>query len=57
MADWAIRTLGLTPHKDKLCGDYSGGNKRKLSTALALVGSPPLIFLVRIQFVLKLLQS
>jgi len=46
MADWAIKTLGLTPHKDKLCGDYSGGNKRKLSTALALVGSPPLIFLV-----------
>ena len=50
MADWAIKTLGLTPHKDKLCGDYSGGNKRKLSTALALVGSPPLIFLVTIYF-------
>jgi len=45
MADWAIKTLGLLPHKDKLSGDYSGGNKRKLSTALALVGSPPLIFL------------
>ena len=24
---------------------YSGGNKRKLSTAIALVGDPPIIFL------------
>ena len=26
--------------------DNSGGNKRKLSTAMALVGDPPIIFLV-----------
>ena len=25
---------------------HSGGNKRKLSTAIALVGDPPIIFLV-----------
>jgi ATP-binding cassette, subfamily A (ABC1), member 3 len=25
--------------------DYSGGNKRKLSTAVALIGDPPVIFL------------
>lgn len=25
--------------------DYSGGNKRKLSTALALIGNPPVIYL------------
>ena len=24
---------------------YSGGNKRKLSTAIALVGDPPVVFL------------
>jgi ABC-type lipoprotein export system ATPase subunit len=26
----------------------SGGNKRKLSTAIALVGNPPIVFLVSI---------
>lgn len=26
---------------------FSGGNKRKLSTAIALVGDPPIVFLVR----------
>jgi len=45
MANWAIETLGLSPYKDRTCGNYSGGNKRKLSTAIALLGSPPLIFL------------
>ena len=25
---------------------FSGGNRRKLSTAIALVGNPPIIFLV-----------
>ena len=25
---------------------FSGGNKRKLSTAIALVGNPPIVFLV-----------
>lgn len=25
--------------------EYSGGNKRKLSTAVALVGDPPIVFL------------
>ena len=24
---------------------YSGGNKRKLSTAIALIGDPPVVFL------------
>lgn len=30
---------------DKPCGVYSGGNKRKLCLALALMGYPPNIFL------------
>ena len=49
-----IRRLGLFPHKDKISATYSGGNKRKLSTAIALVGNPPLIFLVRIVLVFHL---
>lgn len=40
-----IQHLHLSKWADKLCGDYSGGNKRKLSTAIALVGNPPIVFL------------
>ncbi|XP_077983207.1 phospholipid-transporting ATPase ABCA3-like [Glandiceps talaboti] len=40
-----IRRLNLVNCADKLCGKYSGGNKRKLSTATAIVGNPPIIFL------------
>ena len=46
VAEWGIKKLGLLQHADKCAGDYSGGNKRKLSTAIALVGNPPVIFLV-----------
>uniref|UniRef100_A0A8V1AE68 P-type phospholipid transporter n=2 Tax=Gallus gallus TaxID=9031 RepID=A0A8V1AE68_CHICK len=45
VAQWGIAKLGLGPHADRLAGTYSGGNKRKLSTAIALLGSPPIIFL------------
>ena len=31
-----ITKVGLTPHAHKPCGTYSGGNKRKLSLAIAL---------------------
>ena len=37
--------VSLTPHADKVTGAYSGGNKRKLSLAIALLGSPECIFL------------
>jgi len=40
-----IDRLTLTPHADKLSKGYSGGNKRKLSTAIALIGDPPVVFL------------
>ncbi|CAB1350110.1 unnamed protein product, partial [Coregonus sp. 'balchen'] len=40
-----LRSLLLDPHADKLCRSYSGGNKRKLSAAVALIGGPPVIFL------------
>ena len=32
-------------YADKPCGTYSGGNKRKLSVAQALIADPPLLFM------------
>uniref|UniRef100_A0AAR2JEC1 ABC transporter domain-containing protein n=1 Tax=Pygocentrus nattereri TaxID=42514 RepID=A0AAR2JEC1_PYGNA len=40
-----LRSLLLEPHADKLVRSYSGGNKRKLSAGVALIGGPPVIFL------------
>ncbi|XP_064415233.1 phospholipid-transporting ATPase ABCA3 isoform X1 [Latimeria chalumnae] len=40
-----LRGLLLEPHADKLVRNYSGGNKRKLSAGVALIGGPPVIFL------------
>ena len=40
-----VEGLMLEKHAHKKCGTYSGGNKRKLSTAVALVGQPPIVFL------------
>lgn len=37
--------LGLLEYADKPAGTYSGGNRRKLSTAIALLARPPLILL------------
>lgn len=39
--------LGLPSYADRPAGTYSGGNKRKLAAALALVGDPAVVFLVR----------
>lgn len=47
VAEWGIQKLGLLKYSNKSAGTYSGGNKRKLSTAMALIGCPPVIFLVR----------
>lgn len=41
-----IRRLHLEAHADKPVATYSGGTKRKLSTALALVGKPDILLLV-----------
>ncbi|XP_055623835.1 phospholipid-transporting ATPase ABCA3-like [Toxorhynchites rutilus septentrionalis] len=37
--------LKFTKHIDKKTREYSGGNKRKLSTALALMGNPNVVYL------------
>uniref|UniRef100_H2SHG4 P-type phospholipid transporter n=1 Tax=Takifugu rubripes TaxID=31033 RepID=H2SHG4_TAKRU len=45
VAEWGVKKLGLTQYADREAGGYSGGNKRKLSTAISLIGAPPVIFL------------
>ncbi|XP_048195511.1 ATP-binding cassette sub-family A member 13 isoform X4 [Perognathus longimembris pacificus] len=40
-----VRRLHLEAHADKLVVTYSGGTKRKLSTALAMVGKPDILLL------------
>lgn len=42
---YIVDILGLDEYKDRLSGIYSGGNKRKLNTAMALIGDPPVVFL------------
>jgi len=46
VAEWGIRKLGLIKYADKAAGSYSGGNMRKRSTAMSLIGGPPVVFLV-----------
>jgi ATP-binding cassette subfamily A (ABC1) protein 3 len=41
----AIEDLNLTEHRNKPAGTLSGGNKRKLSVAMAIIGNPPIILL------------
>lgn len=41
-----IDELGLGQYADKMAGGYSGGNKRKLSVAIAMIGDPQIVFLV-----------
>jgi ABC-type multidrug transport system ATPase subunit len=43
--DALLAKLGLTVFADRPAGQLSGGNKRKLSVAVSLIGSPPLVFL------------
>lgn len=40
-----MEQLNLTAFEDKLAGSLSGGNKRKLSVAIAMIGSPRILFL------------
>uniref|UniRef100_A0A2K5S234 ATP binding cassette subfamily A member 7 n=1 Tax=Cebus imitator TaxID=2715852 RepID=A0A2K5S234_CEBIM len=44
-AGLGLARLGLSWYADRPAGTYSGGNKRKLATAVALVGDPAVVFL------------
>lgn len=41
----AIEQMNLSDHRSKPAGTLSGGNKRKLSVAMATLGNPPIILL------------
>lgn len=41
----AMSAVSLGPTEDQLAGTLSGGNKRKLSLAVALIGGPPVLLL------------
>ena len=45
MINFMTTMADLKPHIDKLTKSYSGGNKRKLSLAIAMIGNPPVLFL------------
>ena len=40
-----IRELDLVKYANVHAGKLSGGNKRKLSCAIALIGNPPIVLL------------
>ena len=40
-----ISEVGIEEYADRKCATYSGGNKRKLNVAQALVADPPIVFL------------
>ncbi|GFN82075.1 ATP-binding cassette sub-family a member 3 [Plakobranchus ocellatus] len=40
-----VKIVLLGPYAHRRCGNYSGGNRRKLSLAMALVGDPPFLLL------------
>ena len=40
-----MRAVGLQPYKDRMAQKLSGGNKRKLSLAVALMGNPAVLLL------------
>lgn len=45
IAEQLAKDFDFHRHINKQVKNYSGGNKRKLSAALALIGDPPIIFL------------
>eukprot|EP00808_Paulinella_micropora_P009160 g5382.t1 len=45
MVDYLVNRLNLQEYAHRPAGTYSGGNRRKLSVAIALVGDPPVVFL------------
>ena len=40
-----LKSMNLEMYENKIAGTLSGGNKRKLSVAMAMIGNPPVVFL------------
>jgi ATP-binding cassette subfamily A (ABC1) protein 3 len=40
-----LQEMNLKKYENICAGTYSGGNKRKLSVAIAMLGNPPIVFL------------
>jgi ABC-type multidrug transport system ATPase subunit len=45
VVDWAIRHMHLSAYARHVTRSYSGGNKRKLSAAIAMLGNPLVVLL------------
>jgi ATP-binding cassette subfamily A (ABC1) protein 3 len=45
MCDNLLSLVKMQPHAHVLCGKLSGGNKRKISLVVSLIGVPPVIFM------------
>lgn len=45
LCSWLIKKMALSRYAKKPSRTYSGGNKRKLSAAIALIGNPSIIFM------------
>merc|ERR1711881_63192 len=45
LVEKAIADMDLTDYTHIRANNLSGGNKRKLSVAIAMIGNPPLVFL------------
>jgi ABC-type multidrug transport system ATPase subunit len=45
MIEYLLGRLSLTQYADVPAGQYSGGNRRKLSVGVALIGNPKIVFL------------
>ena len=45
VVEWALLKFGLSQYADRPVSVYSGGNRRKLSTAISLLANPTLVLL------------
>jgi energy-coupling factor transporter ATP-binding protein EcfA2 len=45
VVDAKIAEMGLVEYADRSANTYSGGNKRKLSVAISMIGEPSIVFL------------
>lgn len=45
LAEYLSKEFDFHRHLDKQVKELSGGNKRKLSTSISLIGDPPVLFL------------